>query len=186
MPVVLLNWYRVLFLLVLFVITIQFIRFGIHDVYAQSAQEVVSQIDEPDPLLIARVRIRGNEVFTKDQIQARIRTRANRRFLRIPGFNWWLWLYNLGDSGFLGGRLGNALKSTGEPPAYLDYLILDQDVERLKVMYQQAGYRNARVDTEVDTTSRRKIEVVFSINQGEPTHVRNVTYETTSLIPLNT
>lgn len=181
MPVVLLNRYRVLFFLVLLVIPFQFLRFGILDVYAQSAQDVVSELDEPDPFLIARVRIRGNEVFTKDQIQARIRTRANRRFLRIPGFNWWLWLYNLGDSGFLGDRLGNALKSTGEPPAILDDLILDQDVERLKVMYQQAGYRNARVETDVDTTSKRKIEVIFSINQGEPTHVRNVTYETTSL-----
>ena len=154
--------------------------YSVQPAYAQSAQ-VSPELPETDPLRITRVRIRGNEVFSKDQVQARIRTRANRRFLRIPGFNWWLWLYNLGDSGFLGERVGNALKSTGEPPAYLDYLVLDQDVERLKVMYQQAGYRNARVQTDVDTTSKRKIEVIFSIEQGEPTHVRYVSYEASSL-----
>ena len=149
--------------------------------YGQSAQE-----DNPNRLLISRVRVRGSDVFSKDQVQTRIRTRANRRFLRIPGFNWWLWLYRLGDSGFLGNRVGNALMSTGEPPAYLDYLVLDQDVERLKVMYQQAGYRNAKVQTEVDTTVNRKLEVTFTIDQGKATHVRNVSFKTSSLDSLQT
>lgn len=174
------KWYRVLFLLVLLAMQSLLFNNGVSIVYSQSTQEI-TQDDASDRLLISRVRVKGDEVFTKDQVFARIRTRANRRFLRIPGFNWWLWLYRLGDSGFLGDRVGNALKSTGEPPSYLDYLVLDQDVERLKLMYQQAGYRNARVDTQVDTTSSQKLEVLFSIEQGEPTHVRDVSYKTSTL-----
>ena len=180
MLVVLSNWYRVLFLLVLITLQSLVLNTGVRVVYGQSGLESPQEA-ESDRLLISRVRVKGNEVFSKDQVFARIRTRANRRFLRIPGFNWWLWLYRLGDSGFLGNRVGNALKSTGEPPAHLDYLVLDQDVERLRVMYQQAGYRNARVQTNVDTTTSRKLEVVFSVDQGEPTHVRKVSYKTSPL-----
>lgn len=179
MLVVLSNWYKVPFLLVLLVIQVLFLGYDVKYVCAQSTVEVTGSPDL-DPLRISKVRIKGDQVFSNDQLLTRIRTRANRRFLRIPGFNWWLWLYNLGDSGFFGNRVGNALKSTGEPPAYLDYLVLDQDIERLKLMYQQAGYRNARVQTSVDTTARKRIEVTFSIEQGKPTHVRNVTFETTS------
>lgn len=167
------------FLLVLLVVQSLFLSYGVKHARAQSTVEVTDSPDL-DQLRISKVRIKGDQVFSNDQLLARIRTRANRRFLRIPGFNWWLWLYNLGDSGFFGDRVGNALKSTGEPPAYLDYLALDQDVERLKLMYQQAGYRDARVQTNVDTTARRRLEVTFSIEQGEPTHVRHVTFETNS------
>ena len=177
---VLSNGYRIPFLLVLFAIQSLLLNYGNRQAYAQSAIEVL-EVAESDQLLISKVRIKGDEVFSSDQLEARIRTRANRRFLRVPGFNWWLWLYNLGDSGFFGDRVGNALKSTGEPPAYLDTIVLDQDVERLKLMYQQAGYRNARVQTDIDTTSNRKLEVIFTIEQGEPTHVRIVTFRADSV-----
>ena len=180
MLVVLSKWYKVPSLLVLLAISSILLDNGVRYASAQPAAEVSSPIEQED-LLIAKVRIKGDDVFSNDQLQARIRTRANRRFLRIPGFNWWLWLYNLGNSGFFGERVGNALKSTGEPPAYLDYLVLEQDVERVKLMYQQAGYRNARVQTGVDTLANRKLEVVFSIEQGKPTHVRTVTYKADSL-----
>ena len=145
------------------------------------AQTAVELQGEDQSYLVSKVRIKGNKIFTNDQIHARLRTRANRRFLRIPGFTWWHWLYQLGDSGFFGNRIGNALKSTGEPPAYLDPIVLDQDIERLRLMYQQAGYRNARVATAVDTLTQRRLEVTFSIDQGEPTHIRYVDFGVASL-----
>ena len=147
---------------------------------AQTTQELQNAGSDQE-YLISKVRVRGNKVFTNDQIHARLRTKANRRFLRIPGFTWWYWLYQLGDTRLFSGRIGDALKSTGEPPAYLDPIVLDQDIERLRLLYQQAGYRDARVVTSVDTLSQRRLEVIFSIDPGEPTHIRYVDFNISSL-----
>ena len=167
-------------LLLLHIFPFLLLNLGTVSVYAQSVPPVPDLVEEEE-LLIAKVRIKGNSVFSSEQLNSRIRTRANRRFLRIPGFTWWLWIYNLGDSGFLGKRVGNALKSIGEPPAYLDNIVLNQDVERLRVLYQQAGFRDADIETVVDTTINQRLEVAFSIDQGAPTFVRSVTYNASSL-----
>ncbi len=92
-------------------------------VFAQSPP-LGSGEPEINNLIVSRVRFRGNKIFTKEQLEARARTHANRRFLLIPGFTWWLWLHRLGDSGLFGNRVGQALKATGEPPAYLDDIVL--------------------------------------------------------------
>ena len=156
--------------------------FSLHGrlVVAQTTLELQNEQSDQE-YLISKVRIRGNKVFTNDQIHSRLRTKANRRFLRIPGFTWWYWLYQLGDTRLFSGRIGDALKSTGEPPAYLDPIVLDQDIERLRLMYQQSGYRDARVVTNVDTLSQRRLEVTFSIEQGEPTYIRYVDFNISSL-----
>lgn len=132
-------------------------------------------------LLISKVRFNGGGVFSREQLDTRVRTSANRRFLRLPFFTWWLWLYRLGDSGVFGTRVGEALKSTGEPPAYLDPIVLGQDVERLRVLYQQAGFRDAQVTTRVDTVSNKHLEVTFLIEPGVPTYVRDVYYDAGNL-----
>ena len=132
-------------------------------------------------LLISKVKFRGSKTFNRKQLEARVRTRANRRFLRIPGFNWWLWLYRLGDSGLFGDRIGKALKVTGEAPAHLDKVVLEQDVQRLLVFYQQSGFRRAEVEARIDTSANRKLEIEFFINQGPPTFIRDVAFDVTSL-----
>lgn len=110
-----------------------------------------------------------------------MRTKANRRFLLVPGFNWWLWLYRIGDSGLFGNRIGSALKATGEPPYYLDKVVLEQDVQRLLVYYQQSGFRRAQVKAEVDTTANKRLEVSFLIAQGPPTFVKDVRFDVNNL-----
>ena len=145
------------------------------------AQEPAASDTLQAPYLVSKIRFRGNRIFTRQQLDARVRTRANRLFLRIPRFTWWLWLYRLGDSGLFGSRVGRALKATGEPPALLDPIVLDQDVERLQLYYQQAGFRSALVRAEVDTLASQRLEVTFLIEQGTPTYVRNVVYDVTSL-----
>lgn len=136
---------------------------------------------QQESLRISKIRFKGGKTFNKKQLEARVRTRANRRFLLIPGFNWWLWLYRIGDSGFFGDRIGNAFKATGEPPAYLDKAILAQDVQRLQNFYRQSGYRRAKVEAHIDTTASRRLHVDFIIRQGPPTYVKEVTYDVTSL-----
>ena len=85
-------------------------------------------------------------------------------------------MYRLGDSGIFGNRVGDALKSIGEPPAYLDMVVLNQDIERLEVLYRQAGFREASVEATIDTTASQRIEVTFDVEQGPTTFVRKVTY----------
>lgn len=149
-------------------------------VFAQNADPNNTEA-EANNLIVSRVRFRGNKIFTKEQLDARARTHANRRFLLIPGFTWWLWLHRLGDSGLFGNRVGQALKATGEPPAYLDEIVLAQDVERLQLFYQQAGFRHAKVTARIDTLANQRLEVTFDIDQGQPTFVRRVKYDIDAL-----
>ena len=111
---------------------------------------------------------------------ARVRTRSNRRLLGIPGFNWWLWMYRLGDAGTLGGAASRALVSTGEPPAYLDTTVVNADVERLQLLYHQEGFRDAEVTADIDTLSLESVRVTFRVDPGTPTSIRNVRFNDAS------
>ncbi len=130
------------------------------------------------PLIVAEVRFVGNDLFADEMLRTRIRTAPNRRFLGIPGFTWWLWLYRLGASGTFGKRFGQALMDGGEPPAYLDTLVVEADIERLRLYYQQEGFRQAQVTARIDTTGRgTRAEVLFEIASGRPTYIRRVAYD---------
>lgn len=128
--------------------------------------------------LVTRVDFVGNAPFSDEALALHVRTRPNRRFLGIPGFTWWLWLYRLGASGALGERGGAALMASGEAPAFLDASVLDADVERLRAFYRQEGFRSAEVAVRLDTLDRPdRVRVVFTIEPGPPTFLRRVSYE---------
>ena len=142
------------------------------------AQPTPTAPDTTQPPLVSEVRFEGNELFSDEVLSLRVRTTANRRFLGVPGFTWWLWLYRAGSSGALGRRLGNALMASGEAPAYLDASVLNADVERIRLFYLQEGFRDARVSAVVDTfRNNRLVRVTFRIDQGQPTFIRQVTYD---------
>lgn len=144
--------------------------FSTHPVRAQSLG--------PDTLIVDAVRFEAPGLFPRESLQARIRTHANRRFLGIPGFTWWLWLYRLGESGTLGERISRGLQSSGEPPGIYDPALVAADVERLRLFYQQEGYREAQVAARVDTLDdRERVRVTFDIDPGAATYIRHVRYE---------
>jgi len=127
--------------------------------------------------IVAQVRFEGPIYFSYEELSLRVRTRANRRFLGIPGFTWWLWIHRLGSSGKLGQRIGQALVASGEPPAYLDESVLAADVERLVLLYRQEGFRGADVRARVDRIGRPdRVTVTFEITPGRPTFVRLVQF----------
>jgi outer membrane protein assembly factor BamA len=124
---------------------------------------------------VALVRFQGDLVFSREQLQLRTRTRGNRRLLGIPGATWWLWLYRFGDK--MGGRLGRGIRGSGEPPAALDTSVVAADVERLRLFYNQEGFRRAAIRAEIDTSrGRKKTHVIYDIAPGDPTFIRNVRY----------
>lgn len=129
-----------------------------------------------DSLRVARVAFEGNVLYSDATLALLVRTRANRRFLGVPGLNWWLWLHRAGTSGRFG-RLSEALADLGEPPALVDAFTLAADAERLTELYRQEGYRAARVAVAVDTLGRGQIDVVFRIAPGPLTHLRHITYD---------
>lgn len=130
--------------------------------------------DLEDQPIIRRVRITGNDAIRTTRLRQRIQTQANRRVLSIPGFTWWRWIYQFGDA--IGGRVGNAFQSSGEAPAYLDPAMVDNDVERLRVFYEQQGFREAKIESEVKTLSNERVTVHFRIDEGPPTYLRSLTY----------
>ncbi len=146
---------------------------------ATQAQPIRPAADSLDaPLIVAEVRFVGNDLFADEMLRTRIRTAPNRRLLGIPGFTWWLWFYRLGASGTFGKRFGQALMDGGEPPAYLDTPVVEADIERLRLYYQQEGFRQAQVTARIDTAGRgTRAKVLFEIASGRPTYIRRVVYD---------
>jgi len=133
--------------------------------------------DTTDPI-VRSVRIEGNQHFSESTLKKQIRTSRNRRILGIPGFTWWRWVYRLGDTDWMWPRLGQALKSGGEPPAYLDSTTVAGDVRRLQVYYEQQGFFEATVASSIrSSSSENRVQVVFRVEPGPVTFVRRVQYE---------
>ncbi len=127
--------------------------------------------------IIRSVDVRGNRHFSEGTLKRNIRTRPNRRILGIPGFTWWRWVYRLGSANWMWDRLGSALQSGGEPPAYLDSNTVGADAERLELFYQQRGFRDAAVSYEVQTLDNAdRVRVVFVAEPGPATYLRRVQY----------
>ena len=137
--------------------------------WAGAAQSVSAQTAEPpgreERLRVSAVDFTGNRLFSDFELGLRVRTRANRRFLGVPGLTWWLWTYRLGQSGKLGGRLSQVLMQSGE------------------TFYRQEGFRSAEVAARIDTLGGRRARVVFEVEAGPPSLLRSVRYEGLSELP---
>lgn len=127
--------------------------------------------------IVDAVRFRGQDVFAREALMQQVRTQANRRLLGIPGFTWWRGLYRLGDA--LGGRIGGALKRSGEPPARLSRAVLQEDATRLQALFRQEGFRTATVEPRVEPLGGDgdRVRVVFAIAPGPPMQARRVRFE---------
>lgn len=135
------------------------------------------QSDTTRPV-VKNVEIEANRHFSEGELKQHIRTSRNRRILGIPGLTWWRWMYRLGGANWMWSRIGDALQSGGEPPAYLDSTVVAGDVERLRLFYQQQGFREVSVSYRVQQNrSGNRATVRFRIDSGPPTFLRRVRYE---------
>ena len=115
--------------------------------------------------IVSEVDVRGNSHFSKSRLKQQIRTRPNRRVLGVPGFTWWRWMYRLGGADWMWDRVGRALRSGGEAPAYLDSTVVAGDLERLSLFYRQQGFRSAEVRFSVEDS--RVCAATASSESGE-------------------
>ncbi|PSQ97958.1 MAG: hypothetical protein BRD55_00730 [Bacteroidetes bacterium SW_9_63_38] len=135
--------------------------------------------------VVRSVEIRGNEHFSGGTLRERIRTSRNRRVLGIPGLTWWRWIYQLGKADWMWDRVGEALRSGGEPPAYLDSTTVADDEERLLPFYEQEGFREASVASSIRLSEdSTRADVTFRVTPGPPTYLRRVTYEGVEGLPI--
>jgi outer membrane protein assembly factor BamA len=134
---------------------------------------------EDEPPLVRRVDFTGEPIFDAYDLEYRLQTQPNRRFLGIPGLTWWRWIYRLGEGGALGGRISDALLQSGEAPAVLDTAAVRADVLLLEDLYAQEGYRRARVTARIDTLRTddgvaERVGVTFDVQPGRPTVIRRL------------
>ncbi len=143
-----------------------------------SAQQAPATSSDERRPIISSVSFKGNHLFSDEQLLVRVRTRPNRRFLNLPGVTPWLWLYRAGASGSFGNRIGRSLMVSGEAPAYLDSTVVAADLERLRLFYQQEGFRSASVEARIDTSRQGgRAGIQYEIRAGDPTYLRRVEYE---------
>ncbi len=130
---------------------------------------------EVDPPHIAGVRFVGTFDFPDEVLQNQIHTTPNRRFLGFRGWHWWLWLYQVGESGRLGSRLSRGLMTLGEPPSLLDETALNADLDQLRIFFEREGYFQSEIEYRVRINKQHAF-VTFDILQGPATVVSHVSY----------
>ncbi len=141
--------------------------------FAQSSQ---------NPPLVAGIRFIGSYDFPDEVLQNNIRTTRNRRFLGIRNWNWWLWLYRVGESGRLGSRLSRTFMSIGEPPSLLNDTMIASDVDQLRIFFEREGYLQSEITSQIDIIDGQ-VYITFNISQGPATVVSHISY--TGLDSLN-
>ena len=163
--------------MVVAIMTILFAGNGIRSVHASDGTSGNRAAADTTAPIVRNVDIEGVRHFSEGTLKARIQTRPNRRILGIPGLTWWRWVYQLGSADWMWSRLGSALRSGGEPPAYLDSATVAADVDRLELFYRQRGFRNAAVSYRVESLRQtERVRVVFEVEPGSATYLRRILY----------
>lgn len=120
--------------------------------------------EEPEnEKVVRKIRFTGNENVNNRTLRELIRTQTNREFLGIPRFTPWYYIWQLT------GRFG-------ETPSTLDTEVVANDMERVRLYYENIGYFNASVDTAIIEYRPNRIEVSFLIDEGSPSEIRTISY----------
>ncbi|MDP2957436.1 MAG: BamA/TamA family outer membrane protein [Longimicrobiales bacterium] len=126
--------------------------------------EALAQAGRPE---VVEVRFRGNEAFPSDSLARAIVTRQSE--CRSAVFQPFCW----GGADFAMRR------------AYLPRQEFLLDPIRLKVWYQQRGYREANIDTETNVRQGGEVSVTFLVEEGQPVRVDSLEFVATGGIAIS-
>jgi len=112
--------------------------------------------------VIRRVRFTGNHSIPNYTLQTLVRTRTNREFLGINRFTPWYFTWQL--------------FGVGEPPRLLDREVVSNDIERIRLYYDNLGFFESTVDTTIIEFRPGRVEVSFLIDEGPRSHIESVAY----------
>jgi outer membrane protein insertion porin family len=129
--------------------------------YAQNIQE--EELSESDQTEVVRkVRFTGNRNVSNRALRTLVRTRTNREFLGIPRFTPWYYIYNV--------------FGVGESPALLNRETVSNDMDRIRLFYENLGFFDVEVDTTIVEYRAERFEVSFLIREGPMSSIRSVSY----------
>jgi len=122
--------------------------------------------------LLNDVQIRvDNKQVSKEELRKQIRQKENLKILGFMKFH--LGMYNLSSKH----KENDWFKRIGEAPVIYQEFQAKRSVEHLKVFLRNKGYYDAVVkDTAIVHQKRKKVELVYDIQVGEPYIVRDYSY----------
>ncbi len=114
------------------------------------------------------------ERITADEMEKYLLQTRNRRIL---GINFYVWAYEQANPEKQN-WWNNLKRRIGEEPVLLDVERVEQSAERLKSLMDYRGFYSSATSFSIDTTSRsRRATVHYTVQQGEPYRLRNITYD---------
>ncbi len=134
---------------------------GTEPSYSQANQNE-EEISEEDAEVVRRVRFTGNDNVSNRNLRTLVRTRTNREFLGIPRFTPWYYIWRA--------------FGVGESPSVLDREMVANDMDRIRVYYENLGFFEAEVDTTIIEFRENRFEVSFLINEGPSTRINTISY----------
>lgn len=118
--------------------------------------------EEISEKVVRRIRFTGNQSIPNYTLQTLVRTRTNREFLGINRFTPWYFTWQL--------------FGVGEPPRLLDREVVANDIERIRLYYENLGFFETSVDTTVIEFRPGRAEVSFLIDEGPESSIESVSY----------
>lgn len=122
-------------------------------------EEVTADADDD---IIRKVRFNGNQNVSTRSLRTLVRTRTNREFLGIRGFTPWYYIWRA--------------FGVGESPSILDRETVANDIERITIFYENLGFFEAEVDTNIIEYRPNRFEVSFLIDEGPGSSIKSVSY----------
>ncbi|MEX0894690.1 MAG: BamA/TamA family outer membrane protein [Balneolaceae bacterium] len=113
--------------------------------------------------VVRKIRFTGNNHVRDRTLNGLIRTQTNRELLGIPRFTPWYYIWQLT------GRFG-------ESPSLLDREVVANDMERIRLYYENIGFFETSVDTAIIEYRPDRIEVSFIIDEGTPSRIHTISY----------
>ncbi|MGQ7870014.1 translocation and assembly module lipoprotein TamL [Sunxiuqinia sp. sy24] len=113
-----------------------------------------------------------NRSINNEELKAQVRQKENLKILGFMKFH--LGLYNLSSAK----KEEGWFKRIGEAPIIYDDYMTQRSKEQLKLYLRNKGYYDASITEQIDVRERRqKVNVVYSIETGQPYRIRNYSYQ---------
>jgi outer membrane protein insertion porin family len=138
-----------------------FTAFQCEHAFSQDNGEVIQEESEQREI-VRKIRFTGNNNVSDASLKTLVRTRTNREFLGIPRFTPWYYIHRA--------------FGVGESPSYLDRELVSNDIDRIRVYYENLGFFGISVDTTIIEYRPRRVEVSFIIREGPMSRIRSVGY----------
>ncbi len=127
-----------------------------------------------DEYLLNKNIIHINQAKQKDALKPIIKQQPNRKIL---GTRFYLHIYNSFDSGDTTRFKSWMKKTLGEPPVILDSALTSRTSEQFLLYLHNRGFFNATVSDSVHHKGRKKVNVHYIVDTGQPYTIRNISYK---------